>query len=840
MDRFGKRGLTLLLALSLLLGLLAGCGKKDNAQQLSANVYVPKYLDIGLDVDYIQRGCTDGESIYLIGQKDTTRERQDSASGEKYVYTESRYDIYRVSLDSETAERLPNYIGPSVPEGKEGNAYIEDIQTGADGTIWVREITYVWGDIIDPGQGPAVDDIMPRAETEEAVVTEEVSGNTSAADPGFSESKEIIVRRQLDAQGGELACIDLSHLEENLGEVLGEEEYLISTSFDGEGNIYAVTSGKIYVLDPQMTPLFTLEGEDMWYNMIQLSDGTMGIQKWDYDEVTDARSNRLLTIDPEKQDWGTEYALPSNVYDILPGGGEYLFYYQLNDAIMGFKAGAPSGDGTGTGEAQRLFSWLEADISADNVSSFFFLPDGRVAAILHEWSEDGEGRAIFQLVLMTATPRDQLPEKTTLIYATLYLNYEAREKILRFNKTNEKYRIEVRDYSQYVTGDDDGSAALQKLNTEILAGTVPDILDTSSLPLRQYGAKGILEDLWPYIESDPDLGRDALMLRPLEANQQDGKLYEIFNTFYIRTAAGPAQVGGNRTSWTLAELQAALEEMPEGCSIFGASDTRDEMLSTVLALNMDQFVDWDTGECSFDSDAFKALLSFCGSFPAEFSWENVDWETWEEEEVRILTDKQLLCQLYLRSFDSWTIQRTGALFRDDFSYIGYPKEDGSCGSSFVASRGTAMTSACKDKEGAWSFLRETLLPRNEEDRWYYGDFPINKKDFDKMVSQVLEPRYQQDENGEPLLDENGQPVPVDPGSMWITDDMEVPLRNVNQEDVDKVMDLYNAIDSFYRYDEKIYNAVQEVAGQYFAGDKPLDDAAKLIQSKVSLYVNESR
>ena len=151
-----------------------------------------------------------------------------------------------------------------------------------------------------------------------------------------------------------------------------------------------------------------------------------------------------------------------------------------------------------------------------------------------------------------------------------------------------------------------------------------------------------------------------------------------------------------------------------------------------------------------------------------------------------------------------------------------------------------MTSACKDKDGTWSFLRETLLPRNEEDRWYYGDFPINKKDFDKMVSQVLEPRYQQDENGEPLLDENGQPVPVDPGSMWITDDMEVPLRNVNQEDVDKVMDLYNAIDSFYRYDEKIYNAVQEVAGQYFAGDKPLDDAAKLIQSKVSLYVNESR
>ena len=54
------------------------------------------------------------------------------------------------------------------------------------------------------------------------------------------------------------------------------------------------------------------------------------------------------------------------------------------------------------------------------------------------------------------------------------------------------------------------------------------------------------------------------------------------------------------------------------------------------------------------------------------------------------------------------------------------------------------------------------------------------------------------------------------------------------------MALYNAVDSIYRNDEKIYNSVQEVAGQYFAGDKPLDDAAKLIQSKVKLYVNESR
>ena len=577
----------------------------------------------------------------------------------------------------------------------------------------------------------------------------------------------------------------------------------------------------------------------MWSGLIQLGSGLMGMQSWEYDEVVEKSTNYLRTIDREAQDWGATYVMPQNSYNFYPGGGDYLCYYQVNDAIFGFKAGETDENGVGSGEGERLFSWVEADINSDSVRSFFFLPDGRVAAVTMEWPEDGKGDPTVGVVVLTSTPRDQLPEKTTLVYATMYLSYDARGKIIDFNKKSETHRIEVKDYSEYVTGDDDGSAALQKLNTEILAGSIPDILDTNSLPLRQYGAKGILEDLWPYIEKDPDLGRDALMLRPLEANQQDGKLYEIFSSFSIRTAAGSGKVAGDRTSWTLAELQEALAQMPEGCSIFGESDTRDAMLSTVMSMNMDQFVDWDTGTCTFNSEDFKALLSFCGSFPAEFSWDNVDWDTWEEEEVRAMNGKQLLIQCYLSDFQ-WDIQRLGAIFNNDYTFIGYPKEDGGCGSSFITTQGVAMSSACRDKDGAWSFIRQTLLPQSKEDEPYYGSFPINKSDFDKMVDQALEPVYETDENGDPLLDENGEPILMNMGTIWISEDIEVPIRATTQEDVDKIMALYNAVDSVYRYDEKIYNAVQEVASQYFAGDKPLDEAAALIQSKVSLYVNESR
>ena len=737
-----------------------------------------------------------------------------------------------------------------MPEGREGRASIERLETGKDGTLWVTEYLYLWGNrdqekypdiAVDAIGGIAIDSevsVMARSAAEAEPLpgpgyTEvEATPDTPAGE--VYEDQEIITRRQLDAQGNELDRIDISNLDEALAGVLGEDEYINNHTFDSEGNLYVVTASKIYALDPQMNILFSVEGKDMWSEPIQLGGGLMGMQVWEDDETSETSTNKLRTIDPAKQDWGPEYILSSNVYDLSPGGGDYLCYYQLNDSIFGFKAAA---DDSAAGEGERLFSWIEADIDYSDVNGFYFLPDGRVAALLMEWPEDGKGSsAKISVVILTATPREELPEKTTLIYASLYLSYDARRKILDFNKRSDQYRIEVRDYAEYDT-DGKGQMALQKLNTEILAGNVPDILDTNNLPLRQYGAKGILEDLWPFIDSDPDLGRDALMVRPLEANAQDGKLYEIFNSFSIQTAAGPSKIVGDSLSWTLADLQAALEKMPEGCSIMGQDDTQESMLRLLMSLNMDQFVDWTTGKCSFDSEDFKAMLEFCRSFPVEWDWEK-QGEDYEDANSRIMNGRQLLSTMNVSDF-TWSVQSPAAVFNNEFTFVGFPRENGSAGSYFSFYRGLAMTSSCADKEGAWSFIRQTLLPQVENGR-YYGNFPINKADFDKVVQQSMEIEYETDENGKPVLDEDGNKIPVYMGDIWVTNDLQVPSRAATQEDVDKVMELYNAVDSMYAYDEKIFDAVKEVASQYFAGDKPLDDTASLIQSKVSLYVNESR
>ena len=416
-----------------------------------------------------------------------------------------------------------------------------------------------------------------------------------------------------------------------------------------------------------------------------------------------------------------------------------------------------------------------------------------------------------------------------------------RSQIIEFNKTSDKYRIEVRDYSEFATAED-SSAGLTRLNTEIVAGNVPDMLETGSIPLRQYAAKGLLEDLWPFIEGDTDIGgRAGVMEHVLNAAEQDGKLYEIFTNFAIRTVAGPKNIVGDRMSWTLADLQEALAKMPEGCAIFGQTDTKTDMLSNVMAQNADSFVDWSTGQCRFDSEDFKALLAFCNSFPAEYDWENSQDE-WEDPYTRIISGKQMLTSVYFSQL-RWDFLENDGLFKSQggAAFIGYPREDGGVGSGFTTNGGVAMSAACKDKEGAWSFMRTRLLSQStdEESARYWSNFPVNKADFDKMVEEAMTVQYEQDENGQPLLDENGQPIEIKE-TWWISDDLQLEQGAVTQEQYDRFMALYNATDSVYYFDEAIYDIVADMAGAYFAGDRSLDDTAAQIQSRVTLYVNENR
>ena len=812
MKVYGKKVTALLLALCMVLG-LAACGNGgDDTSQLSGTIYMPEYIDFNLDAEYINSGYCDGQNVYVIAEIRTETEPYvDPDTGESFPNYEYTTGIYRIPLDGGEPVKLENFESTPIPEGVEGSSNISNIRGGEDGTLWVTEDVYTTTFELPADFDPNTDDKWNYP----------------------SESTNSQILRQLDSTGNELSRIDTSGMQEKLG-----ADYINSMVMDPEGYFYTTvqtfgettSENKVVVLDKDQNVLFTIEEENLWGQLTLLGDGTVGMSYW---REEDGQSGQVLrTIDKAAKGWGAEYPLPPNGGNIYTGSQKYIFYYDNGDSLYGFNKETKAGE--------KILSWSAANINKDELMFFTFLEDGRIVAMTRSWGMNGNDMTM-ELAILTETDASVLKDKVTLTYATQYLGYDERNKIIDLNKSSDKDRIEIKDYSEFNTAED-YKAGLTKLNTEIAAGNVPDILNVSGLPIQQYGAKGLLEDLWPYIDNDPDLGRDAIMENVFKAAEQDGKLYQVFSTFSIQTVVGATKVVGDRMSWTLDDLQAALATMPEGCTIFGEGDTKAGMLSNVLAQNMDAFVDWSTGQCSFDSEDFISLLEFCNSFPLEYDWNNVDWEEYEDDNTRVMNGKQMLLNAYLYDLGD-SLQMYEVVFNGDYSFIGFPQEDGSVGSSFSLGNGIAMSSTCKDKEGAWSFMREYLMPQyaNVDEEYMIGGYNLstNKADFEKMVEMAMKKEYQLDENGNQVLDENGQPIEV-PKYTYGFNDLTVDVYATTQEQYDQFMALYNAIDSISTYDENIYNIVNEVAGGYFNGDKTVQDTAKQIQDRVTLYVNEQR
>ena len=160
-----------------------------------------------------------------------------------------------------------------------------------------------------------------------------------------------------------------------------------------------------------------------------------------------------------------------------------------------------------------------------------------------------------------------------------------------------------------------------------------------------------------------------------------------------------------------------------------------------------------------------------------------------------------------------------------------------------------MPAACPNKEGAWSFIRQLLLPGGslypDGTNWdgsaayFYRNFPINKADFETKMAQEMEPRYYGGDD--PYLDAEGNPVEISdfPERIGHPITMFVYVLAVRQSDVDRFMDLYNAVNQVeYRVADPLWNILAEQTAPFFAGEISAKAAAESIQKRAELYLGE--
>lgn len=841
------RVIAALLALVMLLGMFSGCSKNgsettdpanpsnnpgtktetndEKAASTSKYAYQAEYLPIPDNVRYVNTSTISGSNLYFTGSIIDGKQTFTDENGEEIEYDNYRSALFKLDVETGACTELTEFQLPEVPEGWLGSSDLNNLQSGADGTLWAIYNNYTYR--YNPPADLAEDDSMYNY---------------------YEEGENKTGLLHLDADGKELKRIEFNQTDEN-----GNSFYVSSFFVDNSGNVYLSDWQNVYIYDQDGKLKTTVDLGENGGDLCELKAGVVGVSYYKNDEAKPEESGRVFQeIDPATGKLtGDTVKLPDVAYSFFPGDDVYDIYYDYNGNIYGYKFD--------TGTKDKVIDWIECDINSNNINSYSILPDGRVIAFESSYDDQAQ-KNNMQLIVMTRVDAASVVNKTVLTFACMYLDWNMRDAIVKFNRASNTHRIVVRDYSEYNT-DDDYNAGIQKLNTEMLSGKLPDMIDinTYNMPVEQYAAKGFLTDLYELIDADADLSRESFVQPVLKALESaDGKLYQLPNTFAVSTAIALDKVAGDYDTWNLAAVKDAMTKLQDGASVFDVYRTKTDILQTCISRNIDAFVDWENGGAHFDSDEFKALLEFANQFPDTYDWENATDEENDSAQNRMNSGKQLMTDMYVSSFEDMLYQLTG--YNGGVKFVGYPSEDGTSNHAFQIDGAIAISSTCADKTAAWNFMKQFL---NEDYQSGYNvwNFPINQKAFDQKMKDAMTEEYQTDENGNVVKDENGNPIRIPKMTYYTTDmgggvafaatteavmiggsgvneDGSISIYAMTQEQVDQILDLINATTAVFGYDESILNIISDEAAAYFAGEKSLDDTANMIQSRVNLYVAE--
>lgn len=645
------------------------------------------------------------------------------------------------------------------------------------------------------------------------IYTAEYQWNATEGDDAYSQ--QMTVLHKYDATGAQV-------MEQDITDIMQQDEnnsYINYMCIDEQGRFYVASNELIRLFDAQGQFQGVVKTDSSWIQgMGEGKDGKVYVCYYD-----DSSANNILAeMDFDGKKVAQTYSnfpngngngsLSAGVEgDVLANTDTTLYEYNLADQ-----------------STTEVLNWLDCDINGNYVNYVGVTSDGKILAVINDWNT-GE----TDVVKLTKTKASEVAQKTPVVIGAMYTSQALQAAAVAFNKQSNEYHVTIKTYiDQNNWTDTSWSDGITAMNNDLTSGSnCPDILDMSNLDVKELAAKGAFEDMTPYLEKSSVLSKDDFFDSVLSSYTFDGKLAGIPKTFSLSTIVGKASDLGDRNGWTVDDVM-EYANAHEGTALFEGM-TKSGMLSTMLAYDLDSYIDWETGKCSFDGENFQKILEFVNSFPDEYEWQDDEAST----PAKIQAGELLLNMTGISQLTD--IQEEEAMFGEPVSYIGYPTADGSSGTYMQSNELYAIATRGSNKEGAWAFI-EYYLEQPVDDMFSWG-LPATKSALDEMINEAMNVKYMTDENGNQILDENGNPIPEDGTSSISWGDWEYTYHTTTQEEADTLRHLIDiAKPANTSGNDEITNIITEEAEGYFKGQKSAADVANVIQSRVQVYVNENR
>lgn len=411
---------------------------------------------------------------------------------------------------------------------------------------------------------------------------------------------------------------------------------------------------------------------------------------------------------------------------------------------------------------------------------------------------------------------------------------DLEEFIQQFNESQSKYivRLETTKVEVTTVGSatsatgKDITDAVQRLNMELVTGTGGyDLFWLDDLTLPNIDVQGLLnagvfEDLGSWLDKKGGLERDDFFNMILNAYTLDGTVFALPAEVQVRCLSGNSDLLGDRTEWTLREFLDFAAEYPDmrihNCGI---------MAYAALTLFQDgniSFVQKDeNGQLVFDDELLGDLIEYAKNGPLRQG----EWGI-KLAYVSLSDAREYRC-----------------LDPAPKTFIGFPSQDRQNGCIVDNKRSLSICSNSDCKEGAWEFLEYYLL-HNEDNRntanSYYQNhdtYPAVKEIFEKCMADQLYFQYNRDENGEILLDEQGNPKLrgtsiAENGFVYppLTEDDVAFVRDFLLSSRGAHLQLFTT--------NQLSVILSEECIPYYMDQKPLDDVVEIIKRRMLTYYQE--
>ncbi len=599
-----------------------------------------------------------------------------------------------------------------------------------------------------------------------------------------------ILRRCIEVYDADWNLMETRELPEDFCEGISLSAY--NTGWDAQGNLFVYTEDEktggmridTYSSGFEQYGSISLSPDGFSTNpFVKDREGNVCLSWMQYNSTgqADQRLYRLSAAERTMEDVDADINF-NNAPQLVSGMGDYDFYFISDADLYGVNA-----DGR-----TKIIDFVNSDFKKEDIIDCTALSNGK---FIIEYMV--QGKNTFWL----AGKRSQEEiENTQFITLAAVGTYEKLvDAVMDFNRENNGWRIMINDYAEG-KNPEDISEGLLRMQEDMRAGIVADLICTDGLNFESFAGKGFFGDWYEVLSEDKAFSREDYLENFFRAYEYNGKLQRLGFDFTIRTQLAKTEYVGEKQGYTMAEFLELTDTIPEGMKPY--------QYYYYMFDSQTGVVDKSTQKCYYDTPEYTRITQLLMGTPEQR--ENVT-----SHELDFREDKALFYPCTIRvPIDYHAIRK--ANFEDaELTFTGDPMyilrgNGGQFDTTFTLS----VNAQTLQTEGIRDFAMHLLSEK-----------------YQKKLSTTMPIRRSALEDALELAERQNMHKTYFNG-------YEVNVGAATPEEMDELRAYIGGIECAFTDDATIRNIVLEEMEMYGAGDCTAQEAVKKIQSRVDIYINE--